>query len=589
VKFYPQKERIFMSKINSSTRPASIHEETQEYFKVSKKRDRAAAYPRVSDEGLEDSKTLESQEKEIRRYIALKGYSLDEEHVYPEAKTAYYKPYRERPQFMKLLEACRRKQVDVVVVTEFSRISRKQQELQLLMGLIESFGVRIESCTEEYEKSAIGQFLLSAQAFASELEVEKFKWRSKRGKMDRLHDGNLGGNGDPTYGYIYVDTEDETSARYIINDVVFCTGKDGKQYSEYTVVLLIFAKAASGDSVRRIAIHLTQLGIPTRRGKSVWSNNQVHRILTNQAYIGRAIALKWQRDEDHKVIPRPCEEHLHLPDGLIPPILVDAEGKPDVAFFEEIQCKLKNNKVASIRSNKHTDELGLLRAGYAFCGVCGYKMKVKYPSKAYGRAHVPHPPEYYCRVHNGGEGIKNNHSTNIALAALDKAAFEFAIPYILDIQLVQNRVQELRSQAEFHSNTEHIEAELKTIKKKVANLIKLAGDSEDDDIIGDLQAQLKDLEKQKHRFEKLLFEEQEEEEVNAKVQAAITEFEQWTHKVIPRLTDPTVELSYQEKRAIIVAVGVIATVWPTGYEQRSEMKIAPPKIMEILDLVSLIS
>lgn len=549
-----------MSK-NTSTLP-----DTEGYLGLMKKRERAAAYPRVSDESLEDSKTLESQEKEIRRYIALKGYELDEEHVYPEAKSAYYLTYRERLQFMRLLDACRRKLIDVVVVSEFSRIARKQHELALLIGLIESYGVRVESCTEVYEKTAVGTFLLAANAFANELEVEKTRHRTTRGKMDRLNDGNLCGSGIPTYGYRFIDTEHETNARYVIYE------------PEAEVVILIFEKADQGWSVRRIAIYLTEQGIPTAKGLSVWSNQSVDRILKNHAYIGEAIALKWKKDERHKARPRHADEHLQLPSGIIPPII-------DVELFERVQRQLCTNKTDSIRSNKH-DELGLMRAKKAYCGICGWAMKVKYPRSAYGRQNVPHVPEYYCRIKNGGEGTANNHTVSISLTILDKAAWEYATQFLLNPELVREHIATLRSQTTFESNREAIQEQLKVLKKKISNLVALASDAEDQDTIDDLKGQLHDLEIKKRKAQQYLDHEEQEEEENAKIQQAIDDFEAWAKKVAPRLTDPAHEVSYAERRAAVIAIGIRATVWPKGGEDRVVLEIAPPKIMELMPLIS---
>lgn len=562
--------------------PASSMPYSLEFLGMTRKRTRAAGYPRVSDENLKDSKTLESQGKEIRRHTATHDYDLTEDHMYPEAMTAYYKPFRERPQLMKLLDAARRKEFDVVVVTEFSRLSRRQLEQAVIIGILESYGVRVESCTEQFEDSPIGHFMRSVYALLAELEREKIVYRTTRGKMDRLRDGNLGGNGIPTYGYEYIDTEDETSARYILKSDVIFVDRDGKKWTEPLVVVFIFEKAEEGWSVRRIAITLTEMGIPTRRGKSVWSNQQVDRILHNRMYLGEAVALKWMQDENHKLVSRPEEERMLLPDGLVPAILLDGDGRPDVALFEAVQEKLKLNKVESLRNNKHPDELGLLRAGLCRCGICNYAMKVHYHNSVYGRQRVPHKPEYYCRVKNGGEGLKNNHSVTITKHMLDDAAWQFAVPYIQNPCLIRQRVSQMREEAKTHTNKAEIEETIAGIKKQIANLVKLAQASEDDETLGNLQGLLKDLERQKRDAEIMLYEEEEEEEVSAKIQAEITKFESWAYKVGPLLSDPAYHPTYEEKRLACQILGVRATVWPVGYPQRYKLEVAPPNIMQLL-------
>jgi hypothetical protein len=82
----------------------SLYALEMEYLGMNRK-ERAASYPRVSDENLVDSKTLESQAKANREYCEQKGYELDVANEYPEAMTAYMKPYHQRPQFMKMIAA----------------------------------------------------------------------------------------------------------------------------------------------------------------------------------------------------------------------------------------------------------------------------------------------------------------------------------------------------------------------------------------------------------------------------------------------------------------------------------------------------
>src|SRR6266487_4833504 len=111
---------------------------------------RCAGYPRNSDPRKKDSATLESQEKEIRRYIESQkdeGYVLEEGCMYPEAMTAYMLPYRERPQLMKLLEDARRGKFGVLVVTEYSRLSRRMSEQAVIISILEDMGVQVESVT----------------------------------------------------------------------------------------------------------------------------------------------------------------------------------------------------------------------------------------------------------------------------------------------------------------------------------------------------------------------------------------------------------------------------------------------------------
>ena len=114
-----------------------------EFLGMNKKHIRAAGYPRVSDPNKKDSVTIESQEADIRRYIERQGYELTEDHIYPEAMTAYMLPFRDRPVFMKLIEAAKRGEFDVLVVSEYSRLARKQVEQAVIIDLLQKYGVKM--------------------------------------------------------------------------------------------------------------------------------------------------------------------------------------------------------------------------------------------------------------------------------------------------------------------------------------------------------------------------------------------------------------------------------------------------------------
>ncbi len=138
-----------------------------------KRKERAAGYPRVSDENLKDSPTLDSQEKAIREYIEKHGYDFEEKHMYPEAMTAYIKLYHERSVFMEMISAAKRREFDVLVVTEFSRLSRRQIEQAIIIDMLNKYGIRVESITENFDDSAISIFMRNVFVFIAEVEREK--------------------------------------------------------------------------------------------------------------------------------------------------------------------------------------------------------------------------------------------------------------------------------------------------------------------------------------------------------------------------------------------------------------------------------
>jgi site-specific DNA recombinase len=566
---------------------------------------RAAGYPRVSDESLYDSKTLESQEKEIRRYIEKQGYELNEDHMYPEAMTAYMKPFRERPQFMNMLDAARRKEFDVLVVTEYSRLSRRQIEQAVIIHMLEQYGVKVESITEKYEDSPVGNLLRSVYAFEAESERAKIHYRTTRGRLDRVKNGNLTGHGRPAYGYVYIDTKDETSSRYILSTKVIYKDSDGIEWTEPKVIIFVFELADKGVAVRQIAVTLTKMGIPTPRsgipyfkkvdGKRVqvtpkpyWMHNTVYRILTNPMYIGIAVAFKHKR-ENGKLQKRDECEQIPLPDGVVPPILISPDAKPDTELFERVQKALDANKTDATRNNHHSDEeLGLLRSGYAKCGICGHNMRMRY----YSASDVKQSVAYACILITGHKDHK--HVVQIVAHHLDAEAWNIAVKHIKDPALVKAKVEALRKKIkeEGTDNRASIEETIKDIKRKINNLWKLAQEATDDDSITSLQMVLNGLERQKREAEAMLLDLDEEEELKEKIAAEIERFEKWADKVRPSLTDPNYHPTYEEKRLAIRILGITATVYPVkgdhkdDYKDRVSIDVRPPDIVTLISCYS---
>ena len=169
---------------------ASLYALEMEFLGM-KKKERAAGYPRVSDENLKDSPTIESQEKAIREYCENCTYDLEARFIYSEAMTAYMKPYHERPQFMRMIAAAKRREFDVLVVTEFNRLSRRQVEQAMIIDMLQKYGVRVESVTEKFDDSGVGTFMRNVFAFIAEVEREKTFWRTARGMRDRMVEGHV--------------------------------------------------------------------------------------------------------------------------------------------------------------------------------------------------------------------------------------------------------------------------------------------------------------------------------------------------------------------------------------------------------------
>lgn len=347
--------------------------------------------------------------------------------------------------------------------------------------------------------------------------------------------------------------------------------KDGQPWTEVRVVVFIYELSSSGNSIRNIARILTTMGIPTRKGKTYWQAGTIGQILSNEAYTGRAKAFPWKRDpkkgKHGYSVHRPEEEHIVLPDGVIPRII-----DPDV--FQVVQEKLSCNKEEAAQNNKWPKDV-LLRAGIIRCGICGAALRVK--NVHGGHNGTLRLNRYVC---DGKPGVAK-HTVNIGAKTLDEATLEYVLKHIMNPKLVRERVMELRGQAQVQVDREAIEKIIAVIRKKMKNLYMLAQDATDDDTIDSLKALMHDLERQKREAEAMLFESEEEEEKIRELNEAIDKFEEWAYKAAELLHDPGF-LTYEKKRQACQILGIRVKVWPVDAEKRYEITIAPPSIVSLL-------
>ena len=545
-----------------------------------KRKERMAGYIRESDPTLADSETIRSAAKAVREYGEKQGYSYSPDHEYMEAISAYLVPYNKRPTLQEVLAAARRHEFDVLVLTEIRALSRKQVEVFVIYDILQRYHVRLETIQEKFEDSAIGRYFLATRAMIAEVERENTHMRTERGKRDRIKNGNLPGGGKPAYGYKFADTDKEPSALYILNETIIYTDPEtNEQWTEVTVVLFLFNSIADGISMGSVARTLTEMGIPTPGGDGkYWRPGTIVRILKNPIYAGDAVVNRFQKvdvkttnkraksTEVKRLVPRPEQEHIHLPDGIIPAIV-----SKDV--FDLVQMQLTLNKQESIRNNSHaTEDLGILRAGYAHCGVCGKTMKVRTHNNR-------RKPEYYCRTKTGRAEL--DHNTSILLDILDPRAWKKAVEVMLHPNLVRERIEALRKENKPEIDREDIEATIEQTKKEMANLIKFARDATDDYAIENLTAELRGLEKRKREAEALLYDFEEDEEERQALEDEIAKFERWLAKVAPKFTDPTYHPTYEEMRLAVRIMGIHAEVFPKGEDDPRKVFVdaQPPRIL----------
>jgi site-specific DNA recombinase len=440
----------------------------------------AAVYVRVSTAAQgQDGTSLATQEAGCRVYAAEQGYTLAEKHVFREQHSGA--DLHERPRLAAARALLRSGDVGILVCYAVDRLSRKQAHVAIVADEADRAGARLEFVTEDFEQSAVGEFIRSAKAFAAEMEREKTLERTLRGKRAKV-EGAAGkpgkplGTGRAPYGLQWRDA-----------------AKSGYEPNPATIGHLhrIFADYDRGSSLRRLAMALEADGVlppyHDRTGGTLWSVSSLRHILQERAYTGAGDAYRWQTVKlpggGRARRPRPEAERTALPAGVFPQVISPAQ-------FEQVQQRLQRNKRESIRPDRNP-EVGILRRGYVVCGSCGHRMLVAY------RRDIP---GYRC--HSDGRRLFGCDGVDITVAQLDAAVWSWVEDILTKPEHVALHVARLRRNDPTEHDLGGVDRQLALTTKQQASVAQaiamLAGNP---DGLAPLVTQLDALGKQRHALE----------------------------------------------------------------------------------------
>jgi site-specific DNA recombinase len=540
---------------------------SQEFFRMEKTRLVAARYVRNSDPSKKDSEVQQAQLDALSLEGRTDIYEMPDDLIYRDAISSLKHPYWEREALMRAFDDAERSMFAVILVTEFARIARTSAEQAAIIQYFKRYNVELISITEKFEDTPEGRLLFNIQGYLDEVEAQKVRIRTSRGKAHRAKRA-LTGQGRPMYGYLYADGQEYTRERYILNTAVIHVDYNGTAWTESLVIDFCCDLCLSGMSLYNIALTLTKLGIPTQRGKEHWDPCTVRNYLTNICYTGEGYNGRYTDDP------------VRVPEGLYPKIISREK-------FERVQRQLTLNSEMSPRNNKHP-KVGLLR-GLIYCGVCGQKLWIHHTNKAKKLGHKIRGPVYQHYRNHGIDTVIHHHVVTIGQEKIDREAWEFAIPFIQDAGRMRLHIETMRSQVDTRDHSQDLKAEINKLNMSIRSLFNLAetSDPTDTENTEALQARLSHLQREKRCKEKLLQQVTSAEDKQAKILEALDRFEEWARSQRQFLNNPNYEVSYDDKRNALLVLGVKVTVWPAlpGYEKRSEIRLLPPDIARVVDCV----
>lgn len=234
---------------------------------------RVAAYCRVSTNHEEQELSLETQISYYGKLIAEReGWQLVK--IY--AERASGTQMKKRPEFMKMIKACRQGKIDLILTKSISRFGRNT--LDTLKVLYELFNLDVKVYFEKENLNNFDKEMRTTMGIYAGFAQEESKSMSdniKWGIRERMREGKVCLKCARFLGY----TKDKNGKLVVVE-------------SEAVIVRKIFELYLNGFGVRKIKKYLEENGIKTVTGKDVWSTSTIERILSNEKYVGDVLMQK---------------------------------------------------------------------------------------------------------------------------------------------------------------------------------------------------------------------------------------------------------------------------------------------------------
>lgn len=410
---------------------------------------RIAIYVRVSTQRQAQTQTIEQQIERLQAHIRDKGWILEAEHIYQD--NGYSGAKLNRPGLDALRDHAVLADFDLVLITAPDRLARNYVHQVLIIEDLAKRGIAVEFLDRPMSDDPHDQLLLQIRGAVAEYERTLIADRMRRGRLNKYRAGKLIPWTRPPYGY-RVDPDHPREPALLQLDT-----------ADAVMVLQMFEEYLEPRStLYSIAKRLSDLGIPTPTGKPRWNVSSLRWILTNTAYVGRALTNRtYSVPAKHRksaMLPagpgvgwawRPEEDWIVVP----VPAIVSQE------IFDRVQAKLSTNQKTSPRNNKSYQYL--LR-GLVSCGVCRLS--------ATGRTQSSGHHYYICRGRTDAlRAAQGQRCTARYMPAsqLDELVWQDLCAVLLDPEMVRHALERAHGG---HWLPQELQAQLAALTKAIQQL-----------------------------------------------------------------------------------------------------------------------
>ncbi|MCU1614700.1 MAG: putative recombinase [Frankiales bacterium] len=285
---------------------------------------RSAIYARQSLDRTGEGAAVDRQVADCQAIADRRGWVVVETITDNDMSASTGKP---RPGYQKLLSLMRSRSVDAVIVWHVDRLTRRLVDLEEVITICETTGVRLATVTGDIDLGTdTGRMLARILASVARGEVERKGVRQRRANEQRAADGRMGWTRRP-FGYDRQDGE------------IVVVEPEAKALEQAAETILAGGTLAAGVRM------LDSTGLTTTAGKP-WNVTSLRRALLNPRYAGRVS----HRGADV------------------------TEGKWPVILPGDVQERLSEKLRDVKRRLQQGTEVKYLLSGLARCGRCGAVM-----------------------------------------------------------------------------------------------------------------------------------------------------------------------------------------------------------------------
>ena len=272
---------------------------------------------------------------------------------------------KKRTQFNKMITACKRGHIDLIITKSLSRFARNTVDCLDTVRLLKANGIGVY-----FEKENINtltessEFLITLFSGFAQAESESLSKNVAWGKQKSAEAGKV------TFQYKKM--------------LGYRKGADGQPEivpEEAEIIRRIYHRYLDGCTLGQIKRELDEDGVPTAQGVERWSPSIIHNILTNEKYIGDALSQKSYSCGFPFVQKRNHGERLQYYTENSHPAIIDRDT------FERVQALLQK-KAQKEKKRREKSPLALK----IVCGNCGTVFQRRSSQNGY--------VTWVCRTHD---------------------------------------------------------------------------------------------------------------------------------------------------------------------------------------------